>query len=180
MIFGNPYHFAIWTELVPQWSESYKNGLFHLIINGNLYPDDIRTSTLSTDLYEITDSDCALISQPQNNEIFYLSTEIAFKRLYNLAYPEPSEQDEYPEQILDYCITSSNISSRGGCFFAVSDDISLRIIGGIIQHLVKDESEDKNVWEYIKKPLLQDITILKNDLNEIMMNVRKYTDSLLK
>ncbi len=180
MIFGNPYQFAIWTELVPQWSESYKNGLFHLIINGNLYPDDIRTSTLSSDLYEINDSDCALISQPQNNEIFYLSTEIAFKRLYDLAYPESSEEDEYPEQVFDYCITSSNISSRGGCFFAVSNDISLRIIGGIIQHLVKDESEDKDVWKYIKKPLLQDITILKHDLNEIMMNVRKYTDSLLK
>jgi len=45
---------------------------------------------------------------------------------------------------------------------------------------VKDESEDKNVWEYIKKSLLQDINILKHDLNEIMMNVRKYTGSLLK
>ncbi len=54
------------------------------------------------------------------------------------------------------------------------------IIGGIIQHIVKDESEDKNVWEYIKKSLLQDINILKHDLNEIMMNVRKYTGSLLK
>ncbi|MEB6380842.1 immunity 42 family protein [Leclercia adecarboxylata] len=178
MIFGNPYHFAIWTEFVPQWSESYKNGLFHLIINGKLYPDDIRTSTLSSDLYEITDSDCALISQPQNDEIFYLSTETAFKRLFDLAYPQPSEQDEYPEQIFDYCIISSNISSRGGCFFAVSNDTSLRIIGGMIQHLVKDESEDKNVWEYIKKPLLQDVIILKHDLNEIMINVRQYADSL--
>lgn len=178
MIFGNPYHFAIWTDFVPGWSELYKNGLFHLIINGKLYPDNIRTSTLSSDLYEITDSDCALISQPQNDEIFYLPTEIAFKRLFDLTYPEPSEQDEYPEQIFDYCITSSNISSCGGCFFAVSNDISLRVIGGVIQQLVKDESEEKNVWEYIKKPLLQDITILKHDLNEIMSNVREYADSL--
>lgn len=180
MIFGNPYHFAIWTEFVPQWSESYKNGLFHLVINGNLYPDDIRTSTLSSDLYDITDRDCALISQPQNDEIFNLSTEDAFKRLFDLAYPEPSEQDEYPDQVFDYCITSPNISSRGGCFFAVANDISLRIIGGNIQRLVKDESEEKNVWEYIKKPLLQDVTILKNDINEIMDNVREYADSLLK
>ncbi|MDI3438492.1 immunity 42 family protein [Erwinia sp. V90_4] len=178
MIFGNPYHFAIWTDFVPGWSELYKNGLFHLIINGKLYPDDIRTSTLSSDLYEITDSDCALISQPQNDEIFYLPTEIAFKRLFDLTYPDPSEQDEYPEQIFDHCITSSNISSCGGCFFAVSNDISLRVIGGVIQQLVKDESEEKNVWEYIKKPLLQDITILKHDLNEIMNNVREYADSL--
>lgn len=180
MIFGNPYHFAIWTELVPHWSDTFKNGLFHLIIKGNLYPDHIRTSTLSNDLYEIIDGDCALISQPQNYEIFDLPTEIAFKRLFDLAYPEPSEQDEYPEQIFDYCITSSNISSCGGCFFAVSNDISLRIIGGVIQHLVKDESEDKNVWEYIKKPLLQDITISKHDLNEIMLNVRQYAYSILK
>jgi hypothetical protein len=178
MIFGNPYHFAIWTDFVPGWSELYKNGLFHLIINGKLYPYDIRTSTLSSDLYEITDNDCALISQPQNDEIFYLPTEIAFKRLFDLTYPEPSEQDEYPEQIFDYCITSSNISSCGGCFFAVANDISLRVIGGVIQQLVKDESDEKNVWEYIKKPLLQDITILKHDLNEIMSNVREYADSL--
>lgn len=117
MIFDNPYHFAIWKEFVPQQSESYKNGLFHFIINGNLYPDDIRTSTLSSDLNEITDNDCALISQPQNNEIFNLPTEIAFKCLFDLTYPESSEKDEYPEQIFDYCITSSNVSSRGGCFF---------------------------------------------------------------
>lgn len=179
MIFGNPYHFAIWTDFVPEWSELYKNGLFHLIINGKLYPDDIKTSTLFSDLYEITDSDCALISQPQNDEIFYLPTEIAFKRLFDLTYPEPSEQEEYPEQIFDYCITSSNISSCGGIFFAVSNDISLRVIGGVIQQLVKDENEEKNVWEYIKKPSLQDIIILKHDLNEIMNNVRRYADSLL-
>lgn len=179
MIFGNPYHFAIWTEIVPQWSESYKNGLFHLVINGNLYPDDIRTSTLASDLYEITDSDCALISQPKNDEVFYLPTEIAFERLFALNYPEPSEQDQYPEQIFDYCITSSNISSRGGCFFAVSNDISLRIIGGTIQHLVKDVSNERNVWEYIEKPLLQDVTISKGELNEIMNNVKKYAGSIL-
>ncbi|WP_309297156.1 Imm42 family immunity protein, partial [Enterobacter hormaechei] len=41
MIFGNPYRFAIWTDYIPQWGESYKNGLFHLIINGNLYPHNI-------------------------------------------------------------------------------------------------------------------------------------------
>ena len=178
MVFGNPYHFAIWTDFVPQWSDLYKNGLFYLIINGKLYPDDIRTSTLSSDLYEITDSDCALISQPQNDEIFYLPTEVAFKRLFNLTYPKPTEQDEYPEQIFDYCITSSNISSRGGCFFAVSNDMSLRVIGGVIQQLVKDESEEKNIWKYIEEPFLQDITILKHDLNEIMSNVREYADSL--
>jgi len=180
MIFGNPYRFAIWTEYIPQWGESYKNGLFYLVINGSLYPSDMRTSTLSSDLYEIIDKDCALISHPQNDEIFSLSTEEAFKRLFNLAYPEPSEEEEYPEQLFVYCITSPNVSDSGGCFFAVANDTSLRIIGGVTERLVKDENEEKNVWEYINSPFLEDLIISKDEINEIMTNVRKYADYLLK
>ena len=28
MIFGDPYRFAIWVELIPEWSETHKNGFF--------------------------------------------------------------------------------------------------------------------------------------------------------
>ncbi|WP_166873345.1 immunity 42 family protein [Enterobacter sp. Ap-1006] len=180
MIFGDPYRFAIWTEYVPQWGGAIKNGLFYLVINGNLYPGDVRTSTLFSDLYEIIANDCALISHPQNKDIFSLPTEDAFKNLFRLAYPEPSEEDEYPEQVFDYCITSPNVSEFGGCFFAVANDVSLRIIGGITEHLVKDESEGRNIWESIAKPLLEDVTISINEINEIMFNVKEYADSLLK
>lgn len=179
MIFGNPYNFAIWTEHVPQWGEHYKNGLFYLVINGNLYPGDVRTSTLSSDLYEIIDNDCALISQPQNEEIFSLSTENAFKCLFDLAYPEASEDNEYPVQKFDYCITSPNISSFGGYFFAVANDTSLRIIGGVTERLVKNGIEERNIWKKINKPLLEDIFISKNEINEIMVRVKEYADSLL-
>ncbi|MBT0731141.1 immunity 42 family protein [Rosenbergiella nectarea] len=184
MIFGNPYRFAIWTEYVPQWSpqwsESYKNGLFYLIINGNLYPGDIRTSTLSSDLYEIIDNDCALISHPENEGIFILPTEDAFKHLFDLAYPESSEENEYPDQLLDYCIKCPNISGFGGCFFAVADKKSLRILGGVTVHLVKDENQERNIWQCIDKPLIEDITIPKDEIKEIMANVREYASSLLK
>ncbi|WP_239954914.1 immunity 42 family protein [Pantoea sp. Z09] len=179
MIFGDPYRFAIWTDYIPQWSESYENGLFYLLINGNLYPDDIRTSTLSTDLYEITGKDCALVSHPENREIFTLPKKEAFEALLNLAYPEPSEDDEYPEQVFDYCITSSNVSSFGGCFFAVANEGSLRIIGGQTEHLIKDESGEKNVWGCINNPNIEDITISKDEINEIIMQVKEFADSLL-
>lgn len=180
MIFGDPYRFAVWVDHVPQWGEPYKNGLFYLVINGNLYPGDVRTSTLSTDLYEIIDNDCALMSRPRNDYIFQLSTEEAFKQLFDLAYPEPSEEDEYPEQVFDYCIPSSSVSSFGGYFFAVASDTSLRIIGGVTEHLVKDKNEDRNIWENINKPLLEDITIPKDEIIKIMTNVIEYADSLLK
>ncbi|MDJ0041073.1 immunity 42 family protein [Pantoea allii] len=180
MIFGDPYRFAIWVEHVPQWGCSYKNGLFYLVINGNLYPSDLRTSTLSTDLYEITDSDSALMSLPENNGIFQLNTKDAFNELSSLAYPEASEEDEYPNQFFDYCIPSSNISSFGGYFFAVASDNSLRIIGGVTEHLVKDRNEDRNIWMDIDKPLLEDIILPKDEIKKIMIDVIEYKHSLLK
>lgn len=180
MIFGDPYRFAIWAEYVSQWSDSYKNGLFYLIVNGNLYPADIRTSTLSADLYEITDEDCALVPFPENRDIFTLPTKEAFDTLFNLACPEPSDEDEYPDQVFDYCIKSSNVSSFGGCFFAVANDSSMRIIGGQTEHLIKDEGAEKNTWKYVANPIIEDVILPKDEIKEIIMQVKGYADFLKK
>jgi len=134
---------------------------------------------LFSDLLEITDNDCALISHPQNEDIFSLSTEHAFKELLNLAYPEPSQEDEYPEQTFDYIITSSNISESGGRFFAIADGKSLRIIGGVTERLVEDRSGNGNRWEYINKPFIEDITLSKKEVDIIMADVKKYAEAFL-
>lgn len=141
MIFGDPCKFAIWVEVVPEWSGDFKNGLFYFIVNGNMYPEDIRVATLSADLCEVIDDDCALVSQPRNDGIFSLSTEDAFDDLYKLAYPESSGEDEYPDQIFDYCIAPANVRGFGGCFFAVADHDYLRIVGGRVERLVESTSE---------------------------------------
>lgn len=180
MIFGNPYKFAIWTDYVPQWGDSYKNGLFYFIVNGNLYPNDVRTSTLSSDLCEIISNDCALISHPQNEEIFSLSTADAFSRLYCMAYPESTENDEYPDQVFDYCIAPPNISDFGGCFFAVANETSLRVIGGITERLVKNISEERSIWESVNQPFIEDVIVSRDEINKIMVNVKEYASSLLK
>lgn len=180
MIFGDPYRFAVWVEPVSQWSGSYTNGLFHLIINGNMYPSDIRTSTLSSDLREISDNDCALVSQPLNRDVFTLSTQEAFSRLFNLAYPESSELDEYPAQVFDYCIKSSNVSDFGACFFAVADEDSVRIIGGKTEQLVKAENDERNVWRKIDNPIIEDVIISKDDMNEIISSIRNFSEKLIK
>lgn len=179
MIFGDPHRLAIWTEYVPEWSGGYKNGLFYLVINSNMYPEKIRVSTLSVDLFEIIDSDCALVSQPRNDQIFGLSTKEAFNKLFNLAYPESSADDEYPEQNFNYCITSSNISDSGCCFFALSNETSVRIIGGKTERLIRDEMEDKNYWETIKQPIIEDVIISKNEIETIIKEVKEYSQYIL-
>lgn len=178
MIFGDPYRFAIWVEYLPQWGEAFKNGLFNLMVNGNLYPNDIRTATLSTDLFEIIDNECALISLPENKDVFDMSVENAFDFLLKLAYPESTEENEYPDQILDYSILSSNISGYGAHFFAVANKNAVRIIGGKTEYLIQESSKKINVWEDIKNPLLEDIILPKDEINKIMNDLKKYTHSL--
>lgn len=178
MIFGDPQKFAIWVEYVPQWGDSYKNGLFYLIINSNMYPKNIRVATLSADLYEIIDNGCALITQPQNKHLFELSSVDAFKSLLELAHPESSEADEYPEQNFDYCITSSNISNFGGCFFAIANETSVRVIGAQTECLIWNEKENRNYWEYIEQPIIDDVTISKDEMNNIIKELREYSLSI--
>lgn len=180
MIFGDPYRFAIWVEYVPQWGDSYKNGLLYFVINGVLHPGDVRTSTLLSDLNEIIDEKCALIAHPKNEMIFNLTKKDAFNQLYTMAYPKSDEDDEYPEQVFDYSITPPNISEFGGCFFAVANDTSLRIIGGVTERLVKSTNEGENTWEYIPEPSLEDVTISINEINEIINSLREYVDSILR
>lgn len=176
MIFGNPYRFAIWVEDIPMWGGECKNGLFYLVINGSLYPDDIRTATLSTDLYEITSAECALMSLPENDAVFNMPTEDAFDYLFKMAHPESTDEDEYPIQVFDYCILSSNVSDYGGRFFAVASNEKLRIIGGRTEHLVQSDNEDRNVWKEIKNPSIEDVIMSKYEIGRIMDDLRKYID----
>ncbi|WP_042820502.1 immunity 42 family protein [Yersinia wautersii] len=176
MIFGDPYRFAIWVECIPQWSDSYKNGFFYFFVNGNMYPDDIRTSTLFIDFYDVLDEKNALISLPCNDEIFNAPTNEAFDSLFKLAYPESTQDDEYPDQVFDFYASSTIINDSGAYFFAVSNESLVRIIGGKITKLV-DRNNEK-VWENIDRPLIEDITIPKNEISDIITRLKEYSTSL--
>ncbi|KFK97739.1 MULTISPECIES: immunity 42 family protein [unclassified Serratia (in: enterobacteria)] len=176
MIFGDPYRFAIWVECIPQWSESYKNGFFYFFVNGNMYPNDIRTATLDVDFNDVIDDANALIALPCNDEIFNASTNDAFNTLFKLAYPESTQDDEYPEQVLDFLASTTIINESGAYFFAISNKNSVRVIGGKISKLV--DGGDRNIWENIERPLIEDIIIPKNEIDEIISKLKEYSASL--
>lgn len=179
MIFGNPYRFAVWVEIIPEWSGDFKNGLFYLIVNGNMYPGDIRTATLSADLYELIEDGCALVSHPRNDDIFALPAKDAFDSLYKLAHPE-SLDDEYPDQVFDYCIASTNVSGFGGCFFAVADQDNLRIVGGAVERLVKSSTDDVGYWESVDDPKIEDVILSREEINKIVSGLKEYAHSFLR
>ena len=178
MIFGDPYRFAIWIEHVPQWGESIKNGFFYFFLNGNMYPNDIRTSTLFVDYDDVIDHENALVAMPFDNEIFNAPTDKAFKYLYEMTYPQPTPEDEYPEGVGKFKASPTIILESGACFFAVSNKDFVRILGGKVSELV-DCGESRN-WQDIKHPIIEDITLAKNEINEIISSFREYTTSLLQ
>lgn len=177
MIFGDPYRFAIWVEYIPQWSDSHKNGIFCFFVNGSMYPDDVRTSTLCVDLYDVIDKNNALVSRPYNDEVFSASKSEAFNTLFQLAYPESTDENEYPDQIFDYCASPTIINDSGAYFFAISNESSVRIIGGKIMQLVELDNGG-NTWENIGSPLIEDVIITKNEINEIITKLKGYSTSL--
>lgn len=178
MIFGDPYRFAIWIEHVPQWGESIKNGFFYFFLNGNMYPNDIRTSTLFVDYDDVIDPENALVAMPYDDEIFNASTDKAFECLYKMAYPQPTPENEYPEGICKFNASPTIILESGACFFAVSNNYFVRILGGKVSELV-DYGERRN-WQDIKHPAIEDITLEKNEINKIISSFREYTTCLLK
>ncbi len=176
MIFGDPYRFAIWIECIPQWSSSYKNGFFYFFVNGNMYPDDIRTSTLDVDINDIMDDNNAFIAFPYNDEIFNLPTNEAFSTLFNLAYPEPMDDNDYPVQEFKYCVSPTIINDSGAYFFAIFNVDSVRIIGGKTMQLI--DNENGRCWAHIDMPQIEDVTIPKHEIREIILNLKKHSLSL--
>ncbi|CAK6489256.1 hypothetical protein PANNVG_00507 [Pantoea sp. Nvir] len=178
MLFGDPYRFAIWIEHVPQWGDSIKNGFFYFFLNGNMYPNDIRTSTLFVDYDDVIDSENALVAMPYDDKIFNAPTTEAFKSLFEMTYPQPTPEDEYPEGICKFKASPTIILESGAYFFAVSDKDSVRILGGKVSELV--DCGEIRIWQDIKHPVIEDITLEKKEINEIISRFSEYSASLLQ
>lgn len=176
MIFGDPYRFAIWAEYIPQWGESIKNGFFYFFVNGNMYPNDIRTSTLFVDFYDIIDPENALVALPCDDKIFNASTDEAFDALFKMAYPQSTKDNEYPVQVFDFHASPTIINESGACFFAVSNKDFVRILGGKVSMLV--DRDERHVWENIEHPVIEDVIIEKSEINMIISKLKEYSSSL--
>ncbi|QIR26084.1 MULTISPECIES: immunity 42 family protein [Kluyvera] len=180
MIFGDPYRFAIWVDPVPEWSESFLNGFVYIFIKGKMFPDDIRTSTLSVDVFEIIDESSPLVSFPVNEDIFNLKADVAFSSLMSLAYPESSSEDEYPDQKFDFCINIPNVNASGMQLFAVSNGIDIKILGAKTEQLVENLATGKNEWEEIDDVLAESVVIPNVEIDNILSSLKEYILPKLK
>lgn len=123
MIIGNPDCFAVIVDVAECWNadKSFQNGILFFAISGEIFPKEIQSATLSCEFHELINS---LKNIPVNEKIFSMPTEKAYRKIYNLVYPEDRNTDN------DYCyiISTPSFSDNDYLVFAVSNGEKIRIL----------------------------------------------------
>lgn len=78
--------------------------------------------------------------------------------------------------MFDFCASTTIINDSGAYFFAIANENSVRVVGGKITELVN--GDNGRTWVDIEQPNLEDITIPKNEISEIIAHIKKYSSDL--
>lgn len=148
MLLGNPYKLAFLMERIPEWEiDDWKSGIMFLIINDNIYPKNVRTTTFNSEMPEILDSDSAFINPIIDKELYVKSD----KQIIEFV------DDEEKEKYYRYFIPFHEINDSGYHIYVLSDSCNVKILvcrleidkTELVDRLelsVKEYNEIKNRW----------------------------------
>lgn len=141
MIFGNPDRFAVLFELVEAWNDSdaFLNGLLYFCIGGELFPDEMLSSTLS---YEIPVLQDQLVHIAVDQQVFALPKKLAFCHMYRAAFPEDWETTDNDYR---YQLTPDSFGDADCHVFAVSNGEYVRVLGGGLKRDAGGEDDFENI-----------------------------------
>ena len=125
MLIGDPDGFAIWLDYVDSWStEKFKNGAFGYFLGGNLLWS--LRSTLGDDVSSLEAFYC-MKNNVEDFELFELAPNYAFRKLYDLTYPEMScgVDNEWR-----HAVVPTSLSDEGYCIFLVEFEDKAKLIYG--------------------------------------------------
>lgn len=126
MLIGNPDSFAFLIDRVPEWEtgDSFVNGIMYVYLNGKMYPDTLRTTTLNVALMYLFNSTMPAFQPKVNLDLYQMNTLDLFKKLCEITFPYDIDNN------YDYQIPLTEIEDSGYYFFAVSGDNKIRILVG--------------------------------------------------
>lgn len=155
MLIGNPDRFAFLIERVPEWeSDNFINGIMYVYLNGVLYPDALRTTTINVVLHYLFNSTMPDMMPAFDKTLFQMENTKLFKRLCEMTFAEEEEE----ENDYSYQIPLLELEDAGYVFFfAVAFEESIRILVGYSEKgdpTFVDEIEiSLDEYESIKKKL---------------------------
>ncbi|MFJ7282257.1 Imm42 family immunity protein [Pseudomonas sp. NPDC099000] len=176
MIFGDPINFAILMKYIPQWSQngSYKNGMFHFIIDSAIFPEVAGVATLGGDVGCVK-SDNALFRPVDDFELFHMDAKSAFLLMLEGMLPARLGVEVDEGFVEDYRFqASTNNLEEFGCFvFAVGFKNEVRILGANLNCL-SSEGDVITGLELIK---VSEAIISKEKVLEMVAGVVKEYES---
>lgn len=169
MIIGNPYTFAFIVDKVPEWSDnSFKNGIFLVSINGVIFPPELATATLNTDLYyffEVAPS--SLITMPINNTFFNMDKVKLFSILYNSVSSRGLTQcnKKYNFNGNKFKFSTTSMEDEGCYCFSICNGKKLRVIGANVKKKLSVKADE--CASFFVSEIEVDIQYMKEKLKEL-------------
>ncbi len=132
MIAGNPDKFAFLIDRVGEWqSGAIVNGLLYIYMNGKIYPGKLRTTTLSTDLWELLDEKTSAFVRPKvSRKLYAMKGKKLFKRIRKLRYPAYYSDKPETEEDYRFDVTLNEMADAGYHLFVVTDGKNVRLLLG--------------------------------------------------
>lgn len=132
MVIGDPYKFSICVQTIREWNldDTFCNGVLLFCIDGALFPNEIITATLKSEIPPLQDS---LSHVALNDLIYNMQKDAAFKEMYNLTFPEDMDIDNDYR----YFISPSSLADYGCFAFAVTNGTFVRILAAKLNYCVE-------------------------------------------
>ena len=137
MVLGDPYEFSIFIQTIEEWNinDSFCNGILFFGINGDIYPKEIVSATLK---YEIPVLEENLLNITIDNELYYMQKEKAYKKIYNITFPEDIDiGNDYR-----YEISPTIFSDNDYYIFAVSNGERVRILASKLNYIIEESRHE--------------------------------------
>ncbi|MBQ8965365.1 immunity 42 family protein [Ruminococcus sp.] len=118
-----PNNFGFIIERMGWEDKSFLNGLMFLMINDELYPKYVRTTTFNCEPDELLDDDSPLIRPVVDKKMYQLDDAELFDILAKATYPEDDDKDnDY-----SYLIPFHEINDEGWSIFIISDGENIKL-----------------------------------------------------
>lgn len=182
MVIGDPNKFAILIDYIPLWSidNGYKNGLFHFIVKGQMFPSSASVATLSGDVGCLSD-DNALITTPENEYLFKMNKLDAFSNMMNTMLPNLLNPNvEVPDDFeTDYSYQAStyNLENDSCYVFSVGFINEIRILAAKVSYL-DGNGNDGYAWKNYNNLEVQDVILTKSEVHHIVSEVKEKYQSI--
>lgn len=167
MLIGNPDRFAFLIEKVPEWiSEPFINSLMYVFVNGEIFPKELRVTTLSDDLMFLLDKEApyGMFCLVNDEKLYALSDKELFAELRRLRCPWLFD-DEDAEYDYRFDLDLDELSLAGYHIFAVSGGENVRILIGFWNEPNGVEPKD---FELVNSAriTLEEFTKIRDELSE--------------